>query len=85
MLNDPSWSAYEIQGDPWLVKDVNTKNGKTDYCTGRHYDTVLNTQKMCIIAYKIVQENIVRHRSSSAKIKHQASLLSVRKLDDDTY
>lgn len=24
------WSAYEIQGDPWLVRAVNTKNGKTD-------------------------------------------------------
>lgn len=42
------WSAYEIQGDPWLMRAVNTKNGKTDNCTGRHYDTVLCTQKMCI-------------------------------------
>lgn len=49
VLYDLRWSAYEIQAEPQLVKAVNTKNGKTDYCTGRHYDTVLNTQKMCII------------------------------------
>lgn len=61
--------------NPWFVKALNTKNRKTDYCTGKHYDTVLSTQKSvlhnCKKPYKEIYNLDKRHCSSSAKTKHQ--------------